>query len=58
MKRKTPQVMKWTVPNPESPMLDPEFDDTDELVLYEPPVLATRRCGHSLTRLDEPSEDD
>lgn len=40
------------------PVLDEEFDDTNELVIEEPPIFATRPCGARLHRLDYEPEDD
>lgn len=62
---KKPKIMY--IPSPQTPiiigsvdeiLLDPDFDDTEELVLFEPPILATRRNGGHLTRLDEEDDDD
>ncbi len=45
-------------PLDEDPVLDPDFDDVDEVILFEPPILATRRVGGHLTRLDDEREDE
>lgn len=42
----------------EAELLDPDFDDCDEVVLFEPPILATRRVGSKLTRLDDEPQDE
>ena len=44
--------------SPEVATIDPEFDEADEQVLFQPPVMATRHCGGRLTRLDDDPEDD
>lgn len=41
-----------------TPVLDAEFDEANELVVEEPPIFATRRCGGWLTRLDYEPEDE
>jgi len=56
------------IPSPQYPLLipmmkeitllDTDFDDIDEQVIFEPPVYATRRCGGRLTRMDPDEEAD
>lgn len=44
--------------DPDDILLDTDFDEVDELILFEPPILATRRCGGRLTRMDEENDDE
>jgi hypothetical protein len=46
------------VGDPADILLDPDFDDIDELILFEPPILATRMCGGHLTRMDDGEDDE
>jgi hypothetical protein len=64
--KKRPSTLRY-IPSPQTPviigstdeiLLDPDFDDTEEVVLFEPPIMATRRCGGHLIRLDEEKDDD
>lgn len=51
--RRKPLLVPW-----EDPVLDPDFDDVEEVILFEPPILATRRVGARLTRLDDDERDE
>lgn len=46
------------IPDADDILLDIDFDDTEELILFEPPIMATRRCGGHMHRLDKDEEDD
>jgi hypothetical protein len=46
------------VVDPDAILLDEDFDEVNEQILFEPPVYATRRCGGHLTRLDEEPDED
>jgi len=46
------------VVDPDAILLDEDFDDVNEQILFEPPILATRRCGGHMTRLDEEQDED
>jgi hypothetical protein len=54
------RVRAKVIPPPphEEPVLDVDFDDCDETILFEPPLLATRRAGGRLTRLTDDTTDD
>jgi hypothetical protein len=46
------------VVDPDAILLDEDFDEVNEQILFEPPILATRRCGGYMARLDEEPDED
>ena len=42
---------------PVEDLLDPDFDEVDEVILFEPTLLATRSCGGYLTKLTDEDDD-
>ena len=42
---------------PVEDLLDQDFDEVDEVILFEPTLLATRSCGGYLTKLDTDEEE-